>query len=146
MCRAQRITRSLLIFVRFMKANGWWSVSKANSVPYRYRCNRFVAQNNPRHSRSIVEYRVSVSLSFLLMSMTGILTPSYSCIRTAPKPPSDASVRKINCLWKSGSHRISLSVKVISSVSNALFDSSSQLITFVAPFLSLSVNGLAILA
>ena len=135
--------RSLLILERFKNNNGWWSVSNTNSLPYKYGSSRFTAHTNAEHSRSIVENLVSAGINFRLKYITGIFTPSYSWLRTAPMSSCDASVVKMNSLSNWGSRKMGCCERRLYNSSYASSDLQFHLRTSGSPFLVMSVNGLA---
>ena len=142
--RAHLMMRRLSILDLSRNRRGWWSVSSTNSRPYRYGYNFFVAHTNAKHSCSIVEYLRSVSLSFLLMYITGNRSPSCSCISTPPIPSWHASVHRMNCLSNCGSFNTGLEAILHFSNLNAFSAASHHFNWFGCPFLVMSVRGLAI--
>ena len=126
--------------------NGWWSVSRMNSLPYRYMCRRFVTYARPIPSRFIEEYFSLPFFSFRLMYMTCIFISACPCNKTAPMPWFEAFVVKMKGLSNAGSPKTGCLDIASLSISHACIDSLSQEITFGSPFLVLSVSGLAMLS
>ena len=69
-----------------------------NCTPNKYMQKCFGAYTMARHSFSTTEYFFSAGDNWRLANATGCSFPFYDWLSTAPKPKSEASVWRMNCL------------------------------------------------
>ena len=75
------------------------------------------------HSKSVAEYLVSASFSFLLQKATGFQRSSTNCSRTAATPTVEASV--VTCVDTARSNRIRVGALLIANLSSLTASSAS---------------------
>ena len=97
----------------------WWSVSRTNSLPYKYFWNFCTLQTTAKHSFSTVAYPCSHLEIIRLAYRTGNFFSSHSCNSTS-RPCPDASAWRVNVLDISGSFRIGYEASLSFTVDSAL--------------------------
>ena len=119
----------------------WWSVSRTNSLPYKYFWNFCTLQTTAKRSFSTVAYPCSHLEIVRLAYRTGNSFPSHSCNSTS-RPCPDASAWRVNILDIFGSFRIGCEASLSFTVDSALSALTSQCISGqLLPLTSQCSNG-----